>query len=362
MNFVDFRADVKVRSERFDNRRAYLDTEEATKMSLVAPFLEMMGYSIFDPTEVRPEYTADVGTKRGEKVDYALLQDGKPIILIECKRYGGALDVNQASQLLRYFGVTEHARIGILTDGITYKFFSDLQAQNRMDESPFFEFNMLDFSDDDVKELYKFTKSEFSSDKIVGAARELREKSEVGAFLERELDAPSGQFVQFVIESVHNGRRTQAVRERYARIIKEAWRQYIEDRLQSRWQSAADLERERDQSPPVEPTLEAEAKAPEFVAAERNALLIIKGIVHDLVDVRGMALRSFTRYCAVLLDDNMHRSICRLYLRETPMRIAFLDEKRHEEQAPLDDLGRSVCPCASAAGHGQTVSAGRGRG
>ena len=63
------------------------DTEEATKSALVLPFIQMLGYEIFDPTEVVPEYTADVGTKKGENVDYALMQNGKPAVLVECKKY-----------------------------------------------------------------------------------------------------------------------------------------------------------------------------------------------------------------------------------------------------------------------------------
>ena len=162
MDFVD---EVRTRSERFARRIKYWEnetpTEEATKTSLVLPFIQMLGYDIFDPTEVVPEFTADIGIKRGEKVDYAITQRGKPAILIECKKYGSNLAEDAVSQLVRYFGVT-NAHFGILTDGINYRFFSDLDQPNVMDTQPFIEINMLSYCDKEVENLKRFTKEEFN--------------------------------------------------------------------------------------------------------------------------------------------------------------------------------------------------------
>lgn len=58
-----------------------IQTEEATKNALIMPFITALGYNVFNPTEVTPELHADVGLKKGEKVDYAILVDGKPAIL-----------------------------------------------------------------------------------------------------------------------------------------------------------------------------------------------------------------------------------------------------------------------------------------
>ena len=144
MTFID---DIRTRSERFANRLKHsIETEEATKTAFVLPFIQMLGYDFFDPSEVVPEFTADVGTKRGEKVDFALIHDDAPAVLIECKKVGNKLDVDEMSQLLRYFTATT-VRLGILTDGIHYRFFCDLDQPNVMDPRPFFEFNMLDFTD-----------------------------------------------------------------------------------------------------------------------------------------------------------------------------------------------------------------------
>ncbi len=128
-------------SERVALQRDNLATEEAAKHALVLPFISALGYDIFDPTEVIPEFTADFGLRHGEKVDYAIMREGKPALLVECKKVSDPLHVSGASQLARYFSVTE-ARIGVLTNGIVYRFFSDLEADNVMDSEPFLEIDL----------------------------------------------------------------------------------------------------------------------------------------------------------------------------------------------------------------------------
>ena len=120
-------------SARVAKRLDSVKTEEGTKTALVLPFItHVLGFNVFDPDEVVPEYTADVGTKKGEKVDYAIIANGIPIMLFECKHYGADLTKEPASQLYRYFSVTA-ARLGVLTDGVTYRFFSDIDEPNKMD-------------------------------------------------------------------------------------------------------------------------------------------------------------------------------------------------------------------------------------
>ena len=191
MDFID---DVRTRSRRFQARIEHLDTEEATKTALIMPFIQMLGYSIFDPTEVVPEFTADFGSKRGEKVDYALMQNGDPVVLIEAKKHGSNLRVEQESQLFRYFSATT-ARFGILTDGIAYRFYSDLDEPREMDKRPFFEFNMLDFTDVQVEQLKQFHKDSFDPTETVEAARELKYTNEIIRTLSEEMKNPTDDFV-----------------------------------------------------------------------------------------------------------------------------------------------------------------------
>lgn len=118
--------------------RGNLATEEATKTALIMPFFSLLGYDVFNPMEFIPEFVADVGTKKGEKVDYAIMNEGKPVILIEAKGVDDDLTKHDA-QLFRYFTVTD-AKFAILTNGIVYKFFTDLEEPNKMDEKPFLLF------------------------------------------------------------------------------------------------------------------------------------------------------------------------------------------------------------------------------
>ena len=336
MDFID---EVRTRSSRFAERTDHLDTEEATKNALVLPFLQMMGYSIFDPTEVVPEFTADVGLKKGEKVDYALMQDGKPAILIECKNFGNNLDQAEISQLTRYFTVTD-ARFGILTDGVLYRFFSDLDEPNVMDRKPFFEFNMLDFTEAEVEGLKRFTKAAFNLDEIVDAARELKYTTEIKRVISKELESPSDEFVRFIVGRVYEGRATQTIRDLFGSLVRQAFVQFINDRISDRLKSALEQEEQEDNKPQQEEAdlVSDPVDEPKFIALEIDALNIIKAIVRDSVDVHRVGLRSTSQYCSVLLDDNRLRAICRLRLRTKNLRLGLLDERKSEELVRLDDL------------------------
>ena len=130
MDLID---QLRILATRITNTRDLIQTEEATKNSMIMPLIQLLGYNVFDPLEVTPEFVADIGTKKGEKVDYAILLNGKPIILFECKKAGEDLNIKHAGQLFRYFHVTS-SKFGVLTNGLRYQFFTDLEQPNKMDE------------------------------------------------------------------------------------------------------------------------------------------------------------------------------------------------------------------------------------
>ena len=338
MDFID---DVRTRSGRFAKRTEHLDTEEATKSALVLPFIQMLGYEIFDPTEVVPEFTADIGTKKGEKVDYALIQNSKPAILIECKKYGSNLDDAEISQLLRYFTVTD-ARFGILTDGIIYRFFSDLDQPNVMDSKPFFEFNMLDFTDVQVAELKRFTKSAFALRDIVDAARELKYTTEIKRILAEELATPSKEFVRFFLGRVYQGRVTSTARDQFGSLAKQAFAQFINDRVNIRLKSALEQGDDRtaklveSDSPSVGPSVGEEHEESEFVPIEVEAFQIVKAILRDIVDVHQMSLVAYKRHTSV--NTNNWRLISRLRLRTKNLSMGLISKDGTEERIPINDL------------------------
>jgi hypothetical protein len=180
MDFID---QIKAIAQQIQNLKAKIATEEATKSAFIMPFINALGYNVFNPIEVCPEFTADVPGLKGEKVDYAILQESQPIILIECKWCGENLEnPRHSSQLHRYFHATE-AKFGVLTNGILYRFYTDIEKNNVMDEKPFFEFNLLDFNEFSVSELKHFSKLRFNPDELCDVARNLLYTKEIKRFM-----------------------------------------------------------------------------------------------------------------------------------------------------------------------------------
>ncbi len=139
------------------------------------------------------------------------MQDGRAIILFECKKTGSSLNTQNVSQLLRYFHAPD-VKFGILTDGIVYRFFSDTEQSNLMDEKPFIEFDMLEFSEQDVRELKNFTKDDFNEDRMVDEARRLKYLAEIKTRLDSERTNPSSEFVRLIVRPVHTGSLTRKKR------------------------------------------------------------------------------------------------------------------------------------------------------
>ena len=317
MDFVD---EVRTRSGRFAERVKHWEseppTEEATKTSLILPFIQMLGYDIFDPAEVVPEFTADIGIKRGEKVDYAIMQRGKPAILIECKKYGSNLAEDAFSQLVRYFGVTD-AHFGILTDGISYRFFSDLDQPNVMDPKPFFEFNVFSYSDKAVEELKRFTKEEFNVDETLEAASVLKYIEGMKQALVSQLSAPDEEFSRWLTKRVYSKHLTQAARERFSHLVRQAFREFIDDRINATLKSALARDTIIDEPTPKvvapEDTAQPVALKVATTEVEVQGYELVKAIVSDVVDLDRVFFRDTKSYSMVLLDNNNRKPILRLY-------------------------------------------------
>ena len=339
MDFID---QLRSLASRISNVREMIQTEEATKNAMVMPFIQLLGYNVFDPLEVTPELVADVGTKKGEKVDYAILKDAKPIILFECKKCGGDLGINHASQLFRYFHVTE-ARFGVLTNGLMYRFFTDLEQPNKMDEKPFLEFNILDFKDQDVEELKKFTKSVFEVEAILTTASELKYTRSIQNLLADWMANPSEDFVRLVSADFLAGKRfTPAVKEQFTSITKRAFQQLIGDRINERLRGAMTSEvAPKSEEPLGGVTSEATGTdIPLLIssAEEIEGFHIIKSILRDSVASRRVFMRDAQTYCAIILDDNNRKPICRLRFNNTSKMVLGLMKGKEEEKFFLSDL------------------------
>jgi len=340
MDFID---QLRALASRISNTKDLIQTEEATKNAMVMPFIQALGYNVFDPLEVTPELVADVGTKKGEKVDYAILMGAKPIILFECKKSGADLNINHASQLFRYFHVTE-ARFGVLTNGLTYRFFTDLEQPNKMDEKPFLEFNLLDFKEQDVEELKKFAKAAFDVDKILTTANELKYTRAIQNLLADWMSNPSEEFVRLVSADLLAGKRfTPAVREQFSQIAKRAFKQLIGDRINDRLRVA--MTPETVAQPEAAAAADApEAKSPGSDATvqtspeEVEAFHIIRAILRGVVAPKRVFMRDAQSYCAIILDDNNRKPICRLRFNNTAKLAIGLMSDKDEEKVALADL------------------------
>lgn len=337
---LDFIDQVRALASRVAVAKNLLQTEEATKNAMVMPFIQLLGYNVFDPMEVTPELIADVGTKKGEKVDYAILKDGKPIMLFECKKSGGDLSINHASQLFRYFHVTE-ARFGVLTNGLVYRFFTDLEKPNKMDEKPFFEFNILDFRDQDVDELKKFAKAAFDVESILTTANHLKYTRAIQNTLTDWMTNPPEDFVRLVSAEFLAGKQFRsAVKDQFTLITKRAFQQLVGDKINERLKGA--MTPEPVLTPEVAVIAEDQAAAAEaFVPStlELEAFQVIRAILRPIVKPGRIFIRDAASYCAILFDDNNRKPICRLrFNNESKLVIGVFGESKEEERVAISSV------------------------
>jgi hypothetical protein len=339
---VDFIDHLRVLATRIVGTRDVIQTEEATKNAMVMPFIQILGYNVFDPLEVTPELVADIGTKKGEKVDYAILKDGKAIMLFECKKVGADLNINHAGQLFRYFHVTD-ARFGVLTNGVVYRFFTDLEQKNKMDEKPFFEFNILDFNERDVEELKKFAKAAFDLDTILTTANELKYTRAIQTRLAEWMVHPSEEFVRLVSADLLGAKRfTPVVRDQFTPIVKRAFEQLIGERINERLKGAMAPEGVSVGDPVPAVALEVRSSEPaalETSPEEIEGFHMVRAILHGTVAAKRIVMRDAQSYCAILLDDNNRKPICRLRFNNLQkLRIGVFDAQREEVQYPIDSV------------------------
>ncbi|WP_448663481.1 type I restriction endonuclease [Sphingomonas sp. CJ20] len=328
---MDFATRLAELQKRTIEHREALLTEEAAKTALVMPFIQALGYDVFNPKEVVPEFTADVGTKKGEKVDYAICAEGSVNILIECKPSSSELNVNHAGQLFRYFSVTD-ARLAVLTNGVNYQFFSDVEKPNKMDDRPFFTFSMDAIKTTDVRTLEKFVKADFDIEKIIQEAGNLKLQSLLRKAVEQEFAEPSEDFVKLFAARVVEGRLTPAAKESVSRLIPGTIASIIRDRVNDRLSSALNAT-----APAVEAVEEVEAagEADGIVTTEDeiSGFRIVQAICSRLVDPKRVVIRDGKSYCAILLDDNNRKTIARMWFNSSTTRhfgtFQGKDETRH---------------------------------
>lgn len=329
---MDFKDHVKQLSDRVSKMKDKIQTEEATKNAFIMPFIQCLGYDVFNPLEVVPEFIADIGIKKGEKVDYAILKDDKPIILVECKHWSENLDPHN-SQLFRYFHTTQ-AKFGILTNGIVFRFYTDLLEPNKMDEKPFFEFRIDEIKEVQIEKLKEFHKSYFNLDSIINTASELKFMGEIRNLILEEISEPSDEFTRFFAKSVYHSIVTPKVLEQFRGLVKRSFHQYINDAINERLKSALATDQQKLEELQKEELTAAsveEENRVQTTAEEMEGFYIVRAIVCAKVKVTRVAHRDQQSYFGILLDDNNRKPICRLHYNGKKKFVSFFDNGKEEK-------------------------------
>ena len=341
---MDFKDQIKHFAERISSLKENILTEEATKNAFIMPFIQLLGYDVFNPMEVIPEMDCDLIKKKGDKLDYAIVQDGEPILLIECKHWQQNLDLH-ATQLQKYF-VASKAKFGLLTNGIVFRFYADLEKENIMDEVPFLEINMESLRDAQIEELKKFHKSYFNVDNILSSASELKYMSEIKNIIRTEFSDPSTDLVKLLTKRVYEGPVTQKILDQFTALTKRALSSHVNDLLAERLNiaiqstdtptPAAVKEEQQAASAPDS----SDEEKPKIVTTEEEleGFYIVKSICREVIDSNRITYRDAQSYFAIFADDNNRRPICRLYFNSANKRISVFGANKEETKFDIEKL------------------------
>jgi hypothetical protein len=238
---------------------------------------------------------------------------------------------------MRYFNVTK-AKFAILTNGIKYRFYTDLVEPNMMDDKPFLEFDITEIKEQQIEELKKFHKSYFDVNTILSSASELKYTGEIRAILSAELKNPSEEFVKYFASKVYTKKVTANVIFQFSDLVKKSVHQLISDMITDRLKSAIDKEVEVIEVETAEIAVVSKDNVVETTAEEMEAFFIIKSILRPLVDANRIVYRDAQSYFTIILDDNNRKPLCRLYMNGNKKFIATIDAAKKEVKTEIKNL------------------------
>lgn len=337
---MNFEEKIKNFVLRVESLKDKILTEEATKTSIIMPFFQILGYDIFNPNEFIPEFVADVGIKKGEKIDYAIKLDDKISILIEAKSINEGLQKHD-SQLFRYFG-TSSARLAILTNGIVYNFYTDLDEKNKMDTTPFLQINLLELRENDLVELKKVCKENFNIDSIVNTASDLKYINNIKNILKQEFLNPSDEFTKLILnEGVYDGVKTQSIIDKYRITLKNSISSLINDSVNERLQNALKSSNiSEDNTNSENENSESYSPNSEIITTndELESFYTIKSILSELISPERISYKDTYSYFGVLFDNKVTKWICRVYLKENIKYIIIPDKDKNENRYDIEKI------------------------
>ena len=336
---MDFKDYCKQIAERVSNLKEQISTEEATKNAFIMPFIQMLGYDVFNPLEVIPEMDCDLVKKKGEKIDYAIMKDGEPIMLIECKHWKQDLNLHD-NQLKKYF-VASKARFGVITNGVVYRFYTDLIKPNIMDDTPFLEINMECLKESHIEELKKFHKSYFDIDNILSTASELKYMSELKSLIKSEFVNPSPELVRLFTKRVYDGMVNQKVLDQFTDLVKRSLSNHINDVMSERLNVAIKTTEEPQPVAVIKEQQETETEQASKIVTtedELEAFYIVKAILRSVIQAERVTYRDAQSYFAIFIDDNNRKPVCRLYFNKTANWIGIFDADKNEVKHKIETL------------------------
>ncbi|AZA81277.1 restriction endonuclease [Chryseobacterium lactis] len=337
--------DLKIKLEQLQQKvsglKDQISTEEATKNAFVMPFIQILGYDIFNPTEVVPEHVCDIGTKKGEKVDYVIKNNDEPIFIIECKHWKESADAHN-SQLHRYYHVSK-TRFGVLTNGIIYNFYTDLEKPNIMDEKPFFTINIEDLKDSSIKILESFTKKDYNLESILDSAEALKYIKAIRKEFEKEIETPSDEIVKLLVsrffEKPITANRMISFKEYTKKALTTSINESISFRLKSALNINEQIEKQDDDVKSAQPIDENNESKIVTTEEELEGFQIVKAIMRERIPATRIAYRDTLSYFGILLDDNNRKPLCRLHFNTANKYIeTFHNGKDAGEKVLLSDL------------------------
>ncbi len=304
--------------QRVDSLKAQITTEEATKNAFVMPFIQIMGYDIFNPIEVIPEFICDIGTKKGEKVDYVIKKDDEPILIIECKHWKERADAHN-SQLHRYYHVSK-ARFGVLTNGHIYNFYADLEKPNIMDEKPFFTLDLSNLKDASLKILENFTKKGYNLESILDSAEALKYIKVIRSEFEKELENPTDDLVRLLVNRFFEKPLTASRLLTFKEYTRKAISSSINESISFRLKNALHINeripsKAEEQVAPIDDNVESAKVITSDEEIEGSQ--IVKAILREVIPAKRIAFRDTQSYFGILLDDNNRKPLCRLHFNSS---------------------------------------------
>ena len=304
-------------NQRMNGLKDQIMTEEATKNAFVMPFIQILGYDIFNPTEVIPEYVADIGTKKGEKVDYLIKRDDEPILIIECKHWKENADAHN-SQLHRYYHVSK-ARFGVLTNGMVYNFYTDLEKPNIMDDKPFLTINLENLKDNSIKILESFSKTDYNLETILDSAETLKYIKAIRKEFEKEIENPSDEIVRLLVNKFYDKPLTANRMLSFKEYTKRALKSTISDSISSRLKSALEINETIQVDDSKTAAVDDNVESSKVITTEEEleAFQIVKAILREIIESNRIAYRDTQSYFGILLDDNNRKPICRFHFGAT---------------------------------------------